>query len=105
MTRTALALALALAAASLASAAAAAQQPAPRPAPPPRPTMQALLNGGYDLKSVLPGSGPCGNRPDNRAQACPRELYFLQSPAKTNVYRCELGLWNGVRMMDCTPVG
>ena len=84
----------------LLASAAAAQQPAQ----PPRPTIPALLNAGYDLKAVIPWQGPCGNQPANRSQVCNRELYFFQSPQKNMVFRCELGLWNGAKMVDCTPV-
>lgn len=83
------------------SFAAAAQQPAQ----PAKPTMQQLLNGGYDLKSVQLSSGPCGNQPANRGQACRRELYFLQSPRKDMIFRCELGTWNGAVLQDCLKVG
>jgi hypothetical protein len=85
---------------------AAAQQPAARPAPPPaKPTLQQLLSSGYDLKTVQLSTGACGNQPANRTQTCRRELYFLQSPRKDAVFRCELGTWNGLPLQDCLRVG
>ena len=67
-----------------------------------RPSLQQLLNAGYDLKAVHDTTGPCGNQPGNQTQACRRELYFLQSPRKDIVFRCERGIWNGQAVTDCT---
>ena len=78
---------------------AAAQQPAGQPA---QPTLQQLLDASYDLQAVVPTMAPCGNQPANRTQNCRRELYFLQSPRKDIVYRCERGPWNGRSVTDCT---
>jgi hypothetical protein len=86
------------AAALLWSAAAAAQQPAAKP------TLQQLLSAGYDLKSVLLSTGTCGNQPANRTQSCRREIYFLQSPGKDAIFRCELGQWNGGPVQDCIRI-
>jgi hypothetical protein len=92
----------ALAIAALAAATgAAAQAPAPQPQ---RPNIPALLNAGYDLKAVMPSRGPCGDQPANRAQTCVREVYYFQSPNKNMIYRCELGPWNGGRIVDCDPI-
>ena len=81
--------------------AAAAQQPAAQPA---RPTLQQLLDASYDLQAVVPTMAPCGNQPANRAQNCRREIYFLQSPRKDIVFRCERGPWNGQSVTDCTRI-
>ena len=79
--------------------AAAAQQGTAQPA---RPTVQQLLDASYDLQAVVATTAPCGNQPANRTQTCRRELYFLQSPRKDIVYRCERGPWNGQSVTDCT---
>jgi hypothetical protein len=84
-----------------ASVAAEAQQPAALPA---KPALQQLLSAGYDLKAVVPSDGPCGNQPANQAQRCRREYYYLQSPRKDAIFRCELGLWNGRILQDCNRV-
>lgn len=81
-------------AALLLGAQAAAQQPQ-------QPSLQQLLSAGYDLKSVLLSSGPCGDQPANRGQACRREILFLQSARKDAVFRCERGTWNGLPMQEC----
>jgi hypothetical protein len=70
-------------------------------APPAKPALQQLLSAGYDLKSVTPADGPCGNQPANQAQRCRREYYYLQSPRKDAIVRCEVGLWNGRIVQDC----
>lgn len=99
---------LASAALCLAAAAAAQPRPAPpRPAqaqaqPQGQPQLQQLLSAGYDLKAVLASTAPCGNQPGNRTEICRRELYFLQSPRKDIVFRCERGTWNGTALTDCT---
>ncbi|HZG08263.1 MAG TPA: hypothetical protein VEZ70_04695 [Allosphingosinicella sp.] len=80
------------------SAAGAAQQPAANPALP------QLLSAGYDLKTVLLSAGPCGNQPDNRGQSCRREVFFLQSPRKDAIFRCELGTWNGQPVQECIRI-
>lgn len=80
---------------------ASAQQPAQQPA---RPTLQQLLDASYDLQAVVPMMAPCGNQPANRTQNCRRELYFLQSPRKDIVYRCERGPWNGQSVTDCARI-
>jgi hypothetical protein len=90
---------IAAAFALMTSVAAEAQQ-----APPPKPGLQDLLRAGYDLKSVTPAEGPCGNQPANRTQSCRREYYYLQSPRKDAIFRCELGLWNGRIVQDCNRV-
>lgn len=92
---------LAAAAALLAIAPAAAAQ---QPAPPARPTLQQLLDASYELQAVVPMTAPCGNQPANRTQNCRRELYFLQSPRKDIVYRCERGPWNGQSVTDCARI-
>ena len=74
-------------------------------APPPAPTLQQLLNSGYDLKTVLLSAGPCGDQQANRGQSCRRELLFLQSARKDAVFRCELGTWNGRVMQECRRLG
>lgn len=86
-----------LASAFLCLAAAAAGQ-----APAAPPSLQQLLSAGYDLKAVVPSTAACGNQPANRTQSCRRELYFLQSPRKDIVFRCERGTWNGAPVTDCT---
>jgi hypothetical protein len=83
------------------SFAAAAQQPSGAPA---RPNLQQLLSAGYDLKAVTPAEGPCGNQPANRGQLCRREYYYLQSPRKDAIFRCELGLWNGRIVQECNRI-
>ena len=92
--------AAALLALALAPAVAAQQAPAQ----PARPTLQQLLDASYDLQAVVPTTAPCGNQPANRTQNCRRELYFLQSPRKDIVYRCERGLWNGQSVTDCSRI-
>lgn len=94
-------LAAAAALLAFAPAAASAQQGAAQPA---RPTLQQLLDASYDLQAVVATTAPCGNQPANRTQTCRRELYFLQSPRKDIVYRCERGPWNGQSVTDCTRV-
>jgi hypothetical protein len=73
-------------------------------AQPAKPNLQQLLSAGYDLKAVTPAEGPCGNQPANRTQSCRREYYYLQSPRKDAIFRCELGLWNGRIVQDCNRV-
>lgn len=90
------------AALALTTSVAAEAQPA---APAPKPNLQQLLSAGYDLKAVTPADGPCGNQPANQAQRCRREYYYLQSPSKDAIFRCELGLWNGRIVQDCNRVG
>lgn len=82
------------------SAAGAAQQPAASA----NPRLPQLLSAGYDLKTVLLSTGPCGNQPDNRGQSCRREIYFLQSPRKDAIFRCELGAWNGQPVQECIRI-
>ncbi len=82
-------------------AVAAAQQPA---ASPQKPSMQQLLGAGYDLKAVTPSTGPCGSQQPAAAQTCRREYYYLQSPRKDAVFRCEIGLWDGRVIADCNRV-
>jgi hypothetical protein len=82
-------------------AAAAAQQP---PAQPQKPSMQQLLSAGYDLKAVTPATGPCGSRAPAAGQTCRREYYYLQSPRKDMLFRCELGAWDGRLVADCNRV-
>jgi hypothetical protein len=88
---------IAAAIALITSVAAEAQQGSP----PARPGLQQLLGAGYDLKAVVPSDGPCGNQPANQALRCRREYYYLQSPRKDAIYRCEVGLWNGQIVQDC----
>ena len=91
---------IAAAFALMTSVAAEAQQ-----APPPaKPGLQQLLSAGYDLKSVTPADGPCGNQPANQSLRCRREFYYLQSPRKDAIFRCELGLWNAQIVQDCNRV-
>ena len=87
-------------AALLAAAGAAAQQPAA----PQKPTLQQLLSAGYDLTAVVPSTGPCGSQPAAAAQVCRREYYYLQSPRKETLFRCEVGLWDGRVVGDCNRV-
>jgi hypothetical protein len=90
---------IAAAIALVTSVAAEAQQ-----APPAKPNLQQLLGAGYDLKGVTPSEGPCGNQPANQGLRCRREFYYLQSPRKDAIYRCELGLWNGQIVQDCNRI-
>jgi len=91
-----------LAAALCLGASAAAQRAQPQPQ---AITIQQLLNNGYDLKTVILTTAPCGNQPDNRARLCNREIYFLQSQRKDFLFRCEMGLWNGTSTTDCRRMG
>ena len=91
---------IAAAFALMTSVAAEAQQAAP----PARPGFQQLLSAGYDLKAVAPSQGPCGDQPANQGLRCRREFYYLQSPRKDAIFRCELGMWNGQIVQDCNRV-
>ena len=82
-----------------------ARPPATRPAAEPaRLTIGALLNAGFELKTVLTAPAPCGNQPATRAQTCNHEIYFLQSSQKNILYRCEIGNWNGAPVTQCIEV-
>lgn len=68
----------------------------------PKPSLQQLLDSAFELKAVIRGTAPCGNQ--SPQEACAREFYYLQSPKKDVLYRCELGVWDNQLRTQCNRV-